>query len=156
MEINQTIPLTTNEGYEYLIKFTLFELDVIPKEVTTKVVNLVIDLLVPTQNYNNSKTLFNISEIINDYLDINDVILYCYCDNVEINKSDKRKTMTNQEYRSLLFTRMFDRRNDNTHINKLILINDPVNDNHYIHLITKIHNHNCVEFLSQEINKLDK
>jgi GTPase SAR1 family protein len=91
MEINQVIPLATLQSHKYLIKFSSFDIAAIPEGVTIPIVNLVIELLDPIEEYNSSSTLFKIASIIEDYIINHNVILYCYCDNVEIKKSEKKK-----------------------------------------------------------------
>lgn len=58
---------------------------------------------------NNASTLSKFSKIVREYLSENDVILYCYCDDREIERSKKHQNLTPQEYRSVLFERMFDK-----------------------------------------------
>lgn len=156
MEINQVIPLETQQGHKYLIKFSSFEAAAIPEGVTIPIVDLVIELLDPIEDYNTSSTLFKISSIIEDYIVNNDVILYCYCDNVEIKKSDKKSTLSNQEFRSMLFCRMFERHTKENYLNKVVIIDDESVNNHYIHLITEKKNQHFIDIISEELTKLDK
>lgn len=57
---------------------------------------------------NNAGTLNRIASILFNFLDENDVILYFYCSKAPIKKRNTRDEMSYQQYRSCLFTSMFD------------------------------------------------
>ena len=154
MDIAQIISLQTKEGHEYLIKLTPLQIDVIPDGVSVPIVDIAIELVNEVEATNNARTLFQISDVLNDYAINHDVILYCYCDMAPINKRNPH--LLNQEFRSLLFMRMFERQNNEDYVNEQIIIDDPVNGNHYIHLFSKKHNTPSIDIISQELQKFNK
>lgn len=154
MEINQDFPFTTKEGHEYLIKFSQFNPDNIPDEITIPVVDVAIELALSANQTNNAGTLFQISALINNYIIKHDVILYCYCDMAPIDK--RNAEVSNQQFRSLLFTRMFDKQNNQEYINERIVIEDEVNGSHYIHLFSHIRNRSSLELIVSELIKFNK
>lgn len=156
MALNQVIPLTTKEGHQYLIEFFIAnELILLPKSLNIKIANVAITL-VSGLGINNASTLFEISGIIKEYLNQNDVVLYCYCDRKEISRGVKKMSMSPQEYRSLLYSRMFDRKSDEGFINKPIIIADEVYGDHYIHLISTKPNEEEIFAIEKELLKLNK
>ncbi|MEZ7505376.1 hypothetical protein [Flavobacterium sp. Arc2] len=150
------IPLATLQSHKYLIKFSSFDIAAIPEGVSIPIVNLVIELLDPIEEYNSSSTLFRISSIIENYIINHNVILYCYCDIVEIKKSEKKNSISNQEFRSRLFCRMFERHTKGNYINKVVIIDDEIANNHYIHLITENNNKDFIDIITDELTLFDK
>lgn len=155
MNLEQVIPLTSREGHRYLIQFSKFQDDIVPEAIEIDIVDVVI-VLENDCGINNANTLFQISGIIKEYLDENGVILYCFCDNSEIIRGKNNDNMSPQEYRSLLFSKLFDKRSDVNYLNKPIIINDPENGDHYIHLISKTSNSKQIDLISKELNKFNK
>jgi hypothetical protein len=96
------------------------------------------------------ETLFNICSYIDNYLEKNNVILYCYCSHEYILKHKKKENWSNQEYRSLLFDTMFSRSNKERCINEKIIIEDE-DGNHYIHLISLSENEKYFSKISSTI-----
>jgi hypothetical protein len=152
MSIEKEVPLITKEGYNYLISFSKF-----PTENLPKLTIPVVDLTISVENnvgVNNSATLLQITSIIKEYLNENDVVLYCYCDDKEVNKSKNKENITPQEYRSKLFSAMFEKEADANFINsRIIITGDTV---HYIHLIAKKKNSAHIDLISNELLKLQK
>lgn len=103
---------------------------------------------------NNSATLLQITSIIKEYLNENDVVLYCYCDDKAINKSKNKENVTPQEYRSKLFSAIFEKEADAKFINNRIIINGDTD--HYIHLIAQKKNSAHIDLISNELLKLQK
>jgi hypothetical protein len=156
MALDQVIPLTTKEGHQYLIEFFITnELIILPESIDIKIANVAITLI-SGAGMNNASTLFQISGIMKEYLNQNDVVLYCYCDQKEIARGVKNITISPQRYRSLLFSRMFDRKNDDNFINNPIIIADEVHGDHYIHLISKKSNQSNIHAIEKELMKLNK
>ena len=102
----------------------------------------------------NSATLLQITSIIKEYLNENDVVLYCYCDDKAINKSKNKENVTPQEYRSKLFSVIFEKEADAKFINNRIIINGDTD--HYIHLIAQKKNSAHIDLISNELLKLQK
>jgi len=154
MDIECNIPITTTEGFEYLLIFSKFASGSIPEEITIPVVNLSIEVKENPPSINNLSTLAIISSNIEKYLHYNDVILYCYCDNAEITKSKKNEHMSHQQYRSTLFSAMFDKKKCEEHLNEKVTIEDEINGTHYIHLISKIENTEAVAVIASTVLKV--
>lgn len=154
MVFDQVIPLSTIEGHRFLIKFAVAN-NIIGFHDTV-VVDVVIVLVVNGTGINNASTLFQIAKIIKDYLDCNDVVLYCYCDNIEIVRGKRHLHLSPQKYRSLLLSKMFDKRADINYINSSIIINDQINGPHHIHLISRRSNYKYVEIIEKELLKFKK
>lgn len=154
MALDRIVPLQTREGHKYLIKFNSFNLDVIPDEITVPIIDITIEKVNDLAETNNAGTLFQIAAIIKDYTIENDVILYCYCDTAPIAK--RSPETLNQEFRSLLFIKMFEKQANDEYLNEQIIINDPANGDHYIHLFSKIHNKPFIELIASEFQRFDK
>ncbi len=155
MALDEVYSLTTKEGHEYKIGFSAFDIFKLPENVNKDVVDVTI-AIEDNKGINNASSLFQISAIIKDYLSKNDVILYCYCDTRYIERSILHQEISSQEYRSLLFQRMFNRASNNGFINKPIILTDLNDMNHCIHLISSIDNLEDIEALSNEILKMQK
>ncbi|HAT81658.1 MAG TPA: hypothetical protein DCS17_09950 [Flavobacterium sp.] len=155
MELDQEITFTTDEGYEYLIRFTEFPQDNFEYNIHIMDVSLI--LMSDGVEKNSTKTLLFFSKCINEYLLKNDVILYYYCDTAEIQmRSNRNKKMLPQEFRSKLFSAMFDQKNFEYYILKAIKVSDPTNGDHYVSLISHIKNTRTIEQIEQDILKYNK
>lgn len=152
MSFDKTISIKTSEGYLYKIGFSKFKIDILPETLNKELIDVVI-VAEDVKGINNASTLFSISKYIKQYLIDNDVILYCYCDILPIGVNIKNKQCSPQEYRSLLFKRMFDReyKEDGSFINKPIELVDLNNETHYIHLFTRSENTEDLQYLSKEL-----
>lgn len=155
MALTKVIPLVTKEGYEYAIKFDVFYPDAVPDSIIIPVIDITIELLTEVKPANNARTLFYIAEIIDNYMAENDVILYCYCDNAPIEKGKNKSDITNQQFRSLLFIKMFEKQNSEEYLNEQIIINDPKNGDHYIHLFSKLHNKPYIDIIASELQNFN-
>ncbi len=157
MAENVDIPYSTNEGIDYLIRFTLFSKDRLPEEITIPVVDIVIETDADVNDIKNSAySLMQITQIISDYAIENNAIYYCYCSDKPIKRADGKKHLSNQEYRSLLFCKMFEKNNNSDFINKSVVINDLQKGNHHIHLIAKLENEYMVNLISDTLSQFDK
>ena len=157
MAENIDIPYTTNEGIDYLIKFTLFPADRLPEKITIPVVDIVIETDTDINDIKNSAySLMQITQIISDYAIENNAIYYCYCSDKPIKRAERKKHLTHQEYRSLLFCKMFEKNNNSDFINKTVIVNDVQKGNHHIHLITKLENEYMVNIISETLSQFDK
>lgn len=156
MELNQVVPFRTKEGCEYLIEFSLAnELIIFPDSISINIVDVAITQLT-VGSVNNASTLFQIANIIKSYLEVNNVALYCYCDTKEILRSKSKKDMLPQHYRSLLFSRMFERNSNSEYINHVIVVKDELNGDHYINLIANKSNQSQLNTIEKELWKLNK
>src|SRR5690606_6960634 len=114
MGLEHVYPLTCKEGHRYLIQFSVIDKSVIENNLDNlekEVVDLVITLDGKLEGINNASTLSQMSHVIKEYLEENNVILFAYCDHAEIQRNKKNKAMSPQEFRSCLFSLMFDRKN---------------------------------------------
>jgi len=156
LDLDRLVPLTTRDGHHYLVKFSLMTgiID-LPDTINVQIVDLVVSLI-NGDGINNASTLFHIAGIIKEYLDNNDVVLYCYCDRGGILKSEKRSSMSPEEFRSLLFSAMFNKKAGDNYINHPIIIEDNVYGAHYIHLISTRKNQGQIEMIENELLKFKK
>lgn len=154
MALDRIVPLQTREGHKYLLKFNSFNLHVIPDGITVPIIDITIEKVNDLAETNNAGTLFQIAAIIKEYAVQNDVILYYYCDTAPIVK--RSNEVLNQEFRSLLFIKMFEKQANDEYLNEQIIINDPVNGDHYIHLFSKIHNKPSIDLIASELQRFDK
>ena len=154
MGIEQIISLETKEGHEYLIKLNPIDINVVPTDVQIPVVDVTIELVNDVPVVNNAGTLFQIAAALNNYAACHNVILYCYCDSAPIQK--RNPDLLYQAYRSQLFVKMFEKQNNEDYINEKIIIEDPVNGNHYIHLFSKKQNILAIESIANELMRLNK
>jgi len=152
--MGQIISLETKEGHEYLIKLDIINPDILPVVMEIPVVNITIERVSDKQETNNARTLFQIANAIRNYADQNDVILYCYCDSAPILKRDQN--LLNQEFRSKLFMKMFEKQNSDEYLNEQIIVDDPDNGKHYIHLFSKVHNKEIIEVIASKLNEYNK
>lgn len=158
MAVEQVIPLTTVEGNKYLIQLCPFDLVIYPIDVAVDIVNVVILPVdeIEDQPINNANTLFQMAKIIQEYLDNNDVVLYCYCDNKGIKRNKNKLHILPQYYRSTLFSSLFSKNNTlKAYINEVIHIPDEKNGDHYIHLISRISNEKHIEEIAMELDKFN-
>lgn len=157
MAENIDVPYSTKEGIDYLIRFTLFDKNRVPEKITIPIVDIVIETNADIDKIKNSAySLLQITQIISEYATKNNAIYYCYCSDKPIKRADKKNHLTHQQYRSLLFCKMFEKNNNSNFINKTVIINDPQKGNHHIHLITKLENEYMVNILSDTLSEFDK
>jgi len=157
--MNVFIPVTTIEGYEYLLEFSSFNNIYTPKNVDIEIVDITLKLVKGNYQVNNAGTLSLISFIVSDFMESNDVILYFYCDVKDIKR--RNNAISPQKYRSLLFSKIFEKelnhnKNADSYVNKIIILKDTHDDEHYIHLISKSKNEAQINTIILELNKLNK
>lgn len=159
MGIEKIDAVVCKEGHQYLIEYSAFDKNLITDNLfrtDLDVVNLVITNSNEFEGINNAHTLFKISQSIKEYLEENNVILYAYCDNKEIIRSKKNLKMLPQEFRSSLFSSMFNRKSNRLFINERIIISDPENGDHYIHLISREENRDQIEAIANMVKNQAK
>ena len=157
---NVTIPYTSGKGYNYLINLSsIKKQDFLPESVIIEkdIVDIVLELDKKTFGKSNDfGDLYRIAAIIYDFLENNDVILYYYCDIKPVKQRDNRTKISNQEYRSRLFSLMIDRFISADYEKTICKIPDSQNEIHYIHLISKIENSEQVKSLSSALINMGK
>lgn len=105
-----------------------------PEGVNLPIVDIVIEANASFEEISNSaSSLFRITQIICEYAMINDAIYYCYCSDKPIKRSKNKSHLTHQEYRSMLFCKMFEKNSNVEFFNKTVIIEDSGRGNHYIH-----------------------
>jgi hypothetical protein len=156
MDISVSINSKLND--EYRIILSPFNLDIIPYEVQEllgddiEIVDVTLER-VKGINPTDIGILLKISNIIGEILNDNgNLILYFYCDDMhDIPRRDK--ALTPQKFRSLLFSRMFDKYILSNGITNMI--NTPIEikaDRHiYIHLISRDTHLNYVNAIKNAI-----
>jgi len=155
MSLEKIETFISKEGNIYSIIFNSFDQAKLPLEFEKPL----IEVTIAVENYkslNGAKTLGKIVDIIKIYLDENDVILYSYCDNKEINRSINNQKLFPQHYRSLLFATLFHKYNTFNHINEVIVIADPDYGHHYIHLISRSENRGLLDSLTSALINFGK
>lgn len=157
MGYGKIVPFTNKDGHEYLVQFSEFDFLVLPDTIKINVIDVVIaieehdELIV-----NSASSLFQMSNIIKEYLIDNNVVLYCYCDNKPIKRRINKSHLLPQHYRSKLFSSLFLKKNIlHEYTDEVIRISDGINGDHYIHLIADISNASYVEAISIELGKFN-
>jgi len=134
MQLEQIVAHTTSEGNEYLVQFSSFNPDFLPKSVNLPVINLEL-VQVKLKKQNSPTFLKFLAQYICDYVNTFDVILYYYCDTSEIYMR-KTRAQSPQEYRHELFNRLYNTIQNESIIREVIIIEDINVGKHYISLIT--------------------
>lgn len=149
------IPFETIEGYQYLVSFREFPSNQINYNIP--LIDVSITLMSDTIETNSLKTLNKFIQIVLDYLDKNDVIIYYYCDTAPIKIRETRKQkFSYQEYRFKLFLSMFTKQKSDTFYIQNIIINDKINGNHFTSLISRTTNKEKVEIVKSDLEKFNK
>lgn len=138
-----SIPISPSDGNKYLINFSTFEEDIIPDSVINflqgvEIIEIVLER-VEGDNMSNAYSLSQISSVIWNFMQENEAsILYFYCDDMH-DLPRRRKSLSPQEYRSLLFSKMFDKAvasSSESYINMPIILKAEDRDI-FIHLISR-------------------
>ena len=155
MSLELEIPFETIEGYQYLVSFREFPSNQINYNIP--LIEVSITLLSNNLEINSLKTLNKFIEIVLDYLNQNDVIIYYYCDTAPINIRPSRiEKYSFQEFRFNLFLTMFNKLKTDDYFLQNIIINDSVNGNHYTSLISRTINKEKVELVKSDLEKYNK
>lgn len=155
MELEKEIPFVTEEGYQYLVSFTKFSSNGVNYQIP--IVDVSITLMSNDIENNSIKTLNKFTDIIDDYLKQHNVVLYYYCDTAPIKMRVNRKTqLLPQEYRSRLFSSMFNQRNFEDYILKEIRITDPEKGDHFTSLISNLNNIDKIQLIENDLQKFNK
>ena len=155
MEIEQVISYETKEGIKFKIRFSLFNTVGIP-DIGIPIVDVV---LISHDNsiwQNNPLTLFEIADLIKDYLKLFAVILYYYWDHSEIKMRKNRIQISPQEYRNKIFNILSDRKIDSSLDKRTFHIKDDKYGDHYITVISRSKNQTELTRILHEMNNLLK
>lgn len=64
--------------------------------------------------------------------------------------------MSPQEYRSILFSKIFERSNQGNYREKIVRISDPENGDHFISLIFRVENQNVIKKIKEDLKYMEK
>lgn len=155
MELEKEIPFITEEGYQYLVKFIEFTAN--DMDYGIPIIDVSITLMSANIEANSIKTLNIFVEIIIDYLTQHNVILYYYCDTSAIKMRNNRQyKLLPQEYRSKLFSSMFNKRNFKNYVLAEIKINDIERGDHFTSLISTTKNIDKIRLIEEDLEKFNK
>ena len=165
--------VSCSNGHGYIINYDLVDIKNLTNDPTIlKELDgvFVYDIALKIVEDNNTKylkksinfysDLNTIASYIHDFLESNkNVILYFFCDNKAVYYNDKNKSVSCQEFRSALFSSMFQRfcktNNSNNYYNFVIEIKG-IDETYYTHLIyDEIHSEktNKISELLSSMNK---
>jgi len=148
MPLEKVIPFESKGGNQYLINFTIFKSGI---DFGIPIVDVSLVLVKSISDRISLTELFHISELILEYLNNNDVVLYYYCDTIEINRSSKNKNMLPQEFRHELFSKLFMKKNTCDLVKNDIIIRNE----HYISLISsEVHKKKVTE-ISNKVSEMN-
>jgi hypothetical protein len=107
--------------------------------------------------YNSIKTLNIFVDIIHNYLNQHNVVLYYYCDTAVIKmRINREEKLLPQEYRSKLFSSMFNKKNIDDYLLAEIRISDPERGDHFTSLISSINNVDKIKLIEDDLKKFNK
>ena len=145
-DYNKIISFTNSCGNKYLVEFKLVSSF---DECPLPIVDISLVSTDERNKMNQLKDLFLIISNVSDYLDGKEVILYYYCDTREIARRDKN--VSPQEYRSNLFSKLFDYSKRVDLVLRTVKIKDTENNMyHFISLITNFSNLEVIEDLNNK------
>ena len=153
--MNFIVPIECPEGHQYLLKFT--DCENLPIELDMKVVDISLSSDSEMATINNIGTLNKITTIILNFLYENDVVLYYYCSKDVIIQRKNRGNLSPQQYRSKLFSALFDKiakkHTGKKFINKPVVLRDKSEGDHYLHFIAKSIYSDKMDEYANHINK---
>lgn len=150
------IPYVTKDGIEYLIEFTTDTNEYEGVNIPVIGVSLITNSSFETIK-NDASTLLDIASTMMEQAKKVDAVYYCICSDKEILKSQKRQHLSCQQYRSHLFSAMFNKVNSaNEYSSKEIVIDDPQVSHHYIHVISLNKNQSELEAVENQLREFDK
>ena len=142
MFIEQVIPYTTKEGNEYLIKFSEFKPESLPIRIGIKVIDITL-YQVKKVKQNSPGLISYLANYFFEYLQKFDVIIYYYCDHVNV-EMRKTRSVSPQRYRNDFFNAIYQKIPSDALLRKQIIIDDEENGDHYISIITSKKNDTTV------------
>ena len=155
MSLELDVPFETKEGYQYIVSFREFPSN--QNNYKIPLIDISITLVSSSIETNSLKTLNKFINIVLEYLELNDVIIYYYCDTASIKiRQNRTHKFSNQEFRFNLFQLMFNKMKSDAFYLQNIIITDKEKGNHYTSLISKISNKEKVEFVKLDLEKFNK
>lgn len=154
-------PLNSEQGHKYVIELKEQSLDFaeISLQDDVKVYNITLVLSEPIDEVNNPATLFKIGHILLEFLNEHNCILYFYCSPNDDTLTNKKREISPQEYRSRIFTTIFDRVSKEVidkkylHMRYRLAAGD---DTFFNHFIADYKFSNIIEELELKFSELDK
>lgn len=149
MNLEQTVPYTTREGNNYLIKFEIFPCSSLPLSIEIPVIILTL-VQVDKLEQNGHGFFKYLAQYVCEYLNEFDVILYYYCDHADI-EMRKTRCFSPQQYRNEIFWKVYESIPNNPLYRLQIYIADNKYGDHYISLISQMKNQETLDKLKEEI-----
>jgi hypothetical protein len=155
LELDKEIPFITEEGHQYLVSFVKFSANGIDYGIP--IIDVSITLMNNEIEYNSIKTLNIFVDIIHNYLNQHNVVLYYYCDTAVIKmRINREEKLLPQEYRSKLFSSMFNKKKINDYLLAEIRISDPERGDHFTSLISSVNNADKINLIEDDLKKFNK
>lgn len=156
--LSNRLILTTKQGSIYIIDFSIFHGNPLEEEIEVYDLVLKQEKKKGEENY---EVLSILGREVMNFLDSNPGIIYFYCDHGDIKKNHRNSQVSNQEFRSRLFSSLFERTKlkyrkagkEFQYIIRNIQIKDPEGD-HFISLIAKRDHHMYIQELGDQILSL--
>lgn len=150
MPFEKIIPVERQDGNKYLLRISEFQsgFDFGIPVVDVQFVMVERDIAKPALG----ELIFIAKELLK-FLNENDVVLYYYCDNVDMQRSNHHSHQTPQEYRYLLFDRLYEWFKNESLVKDDVIIRE--DGGHYISLISTLKNKSVLTDISNEIEKLN-
>jgi len=147
---------TTSEGSEYTISFSQFNSDV--HDLDIEIYDLVLKQKKNCGDHN-YEALMYLSKLVLEFLSNNECIVYFYSDNAPIKKSKRNMHLSNQEFRSKMFSALFEKLKFKSrlkekpfnYIIRTTEIKDSEVGNHYISLLSNTEQGEELEELTASI-----
>ena len=152
MSLDRIIPIERQKGNKYIFRVSEFKCD-IDIEIDVPIVDIQFLMIERDDTKSALSELIFVGKELLHFLMKNDVILYYYCDNVDMPKSKNHSNISSQEFRYTLFDRLFDWFGDESLIKDDIIINE--GGGHYISLISKKKNRESLTKISNVIEQLN-
>jgi len=154
MSFYKEYPFTTVFGVRYLLIFTEFSDST---DFDFPVIDISLVCEDDIEQANDIDVLITVNRFIKEYLiEHKGAVLYYYCDTAPIIKSSKNEHLSNQEYRQILFNRMFELARFKDATKKSIIIKDLEQGDHFINLISHSSMAEALEKLASNVEDLKK
>lgn len=155
-------PVETDEGNQYVITFCLFEKDIVDVDLHVDVYFVVLEAINIRETINSFNSLMVIARTILDFLLRHDVVLFYYCDIEDsimnrVNPKRKLTLITPQQYRSLLFFKLFERIrsiDESLNLENKTIKFEELDVPHYMHLVSRGKNFDNFDDMELDIHRL--
>lgn len=159
--MNIIIPYQSKEGHQFLIRLDSLEQNLLPNDLSTEVVGVILEVVSEIPQKSSCETLASLGRIILDFLNSNpNVMLYYICDKddgIRAKMHERRSAITPQAYRDMIFSKIFSYstrlHNDQNYIDRPINIVSE-GDMYYLHLIGRYHHLKDMEMVEESLKSL--